>query len=130
MNPFHDIVEQRIREAQRQGDMDDLPGEGKPLDLEDDSMVPEDLRAGYRLLKNANCLPPEVAAHAEIRSLEELLERIDTGASDADRDAAQRRLRVLKERVATRRSGQPLWADPAYEDALLEHLDRQGTGQR
>lgn len=126
MNPFQELLEQRIREAEQRGEMDNLPGRGQPLALEDDSMVPEDLRAGYRLLKNANCLPPELADHAEIRSLEELLSQIDAGTSDADRDTAQRRLRALRQKVSARRAHAPLWTDPAYQDALIERLDPSG----
>ena len=129
MNPFQELVEKRIREAQQRGEMDNLPGEGEPLALDDDAMVPEELRAGYRLLKNSNCLPHEVAEHAEIRSLEELLACIDAGTSEADQDTARRRLRVLKDRVGARRSGQSLWADAAYEQALVDQLDRQYDGR-
>ena len=45
-------AEQRILEAQTQGVFDDLPGAGAPLKLDDDAMVPEELRAAYRILKN------------------------------------------------------------------------------
>ena len=48
------IAEQRILEAQRAGAFDNLPGKGKPLELEDLSWVPEDLRIGYHVLKNAH----------------------------------------------------------------------------
>src|SRR3989339_1974064 len=67
------IVEQRIKEAQERGEFDNLPGHGKPLDLEDDSHVPEDLRIAYKILKNADCLPPEVQEKKEIRQMEDLL---------------------------------------------------------
>ena len=67
------IVEQRIKEAQERGEFDNLPGHGKPLDLEDDSHVPEDLRIAYKILKNADCLPPELQEKKEIRQMEELL---------------------------------------------------------
>lgn len=70
------IAEQRIREAQERGEFDDLPGRGQPLRLEDDSNVPEDLRLAYKILKNANCLPPELEAKKEIRQMEDLLESI------------------------------------------------------
>ncbi|MDI5568641.1 DUF1992 domain-containing protein, partial [Salmonella enterica subsp. enterica serovar Kentucky] len=43
-----------IIEAQRKGEFDNLPGRGEPLILDDDSHVPAELRAGYRLLKNAD----------------------------------------------------------------------------
>jgi hypothetical protein len=130
MNPFQDLVERRIREAQQRGEMSNLPGEGEPLALDDDAMLPDELRAGYRLLKNANCLPPEIVEHAEIRRLEELLDAIDTGTSNADQDAARRRLRLLKERVAGRRNGQPLWADAAYEQALVDRMERDSDTER
>ena len=67
------IVEQRIKEAQERGEFDNLPGRGKPLNLEDDSHVPEDLRLAYKILKNADCLPPELQERKEIRQMEDLL---------------------------------------------------------
>ena len=51
------MVEERIAAAQKAGLFDSLPGKGKPLGLEDLSGVPEDLRVGYHILKNANMLP-------------------------------------------------------------------------
>ncbi|MDD5204070.1 MAG: DUF1992 domain-containing protein [Desulfobacterales bacterium] len=66
-------MEQRIKEAQERGEFDNLPGRGKPLDLEDDSHVPEDLRIAYKILKNADCLPPELQEKKEIRQMEDLL---------------------------------------------------------
>ena len=59
MSYFWRIAEERIREAQRAGAFDDLPGKGKPLPLEDWSWLPEDLRISYHVLKNAHVLPPE-----------------------------------------------------------------------
>ncbi|HXV49429.1 MAG TPA: DnaJ family domain-containing protein, partial [Candidatus Binatia bacterium] len=53
------LAEQRILEAQRKGDFDNLPGKGKPLEIEDLSALPEDLRMAYHVLKNAHVLPPE-----------------------------------------------------------------------
>ena len=67
------IVEQRIQEALKRGDFDDLPGKGKPLPIEDDSMVPDELRLAYKILKNAGCLPPELELQKEIRQMEDLL---------------------------------------------------------
>ena len=70
------IVEQRIREAQERGDFDNLPGHGSPLNLEDDRHIPEDLRLAYKILKNADCLPPELELKKEIRQMEDMLENI------------------------------------------------------
>jgi TusA-related sulfurtransferase len=76
LSGFHKIVERRIQEAQAQGEFENLPGEGKPLRLEDDSRIPEDLRLAYKILRNANCLPPELELKKEIRQMEDLLESI------------------------------------------------------
>lgn len=57
---FDLLAERKIAEAVSRGELDDLPGAGKPLDLEDDASIPEDLRVAYRILKNAGFAPPEV----------------------------------------------------------------------
>ena len=74
---FQRIAEQRILEAQRNGDFDNLPGKGKPLRLEDLSWVPEDLRMAYHLLKNAHVLPPEAELLKDIHTLEDLLKHVE-----------------------------------------------------
>ncbi len=67
------MAEEKIREAQRSGAFDNLPGKGKPLEKEDLSSVPEDLRMAYHLLKNAHMLPPEMELCRDIHSLWDLL---------------------------------------------------------
>src|ERR1700752_4973417 len=74
---FQRIAEQRILEAQRNGEFDNLPGKGKPLELEDLSWVPEDLRIGYHILKNAHVLPPEVELLKDIHTLEDLIKHVE-----------------------------------------------------
>jgi hypothetical protein len=74
---FQKIAERRIVEAIREGAFDNLPGAGKPLKLEDDSHVPEDLRIAYKILKNAGYVPPEVALRKEIAKAEDLLEGME-----------------------------------------------------
>lgn len=74
---FARIAEERIREAQKEGAFDNLPGKGKPLVLEDQSMVPEDLRMSYHILKNAQVLPPEVEIQKEIHTLQDMLKYIE-----------------------------------------------------
>jgi len=67
------IAEQKIREAMRNGEFEDLPGKGKPLQLEDLSHIPEELRAGYIILKNGGILPVEMQVEKEITSLKTLM---------------------------------------------------------
>lgn len=74
---FDKIAEERIRQAMERGEFDDLPGKGTPLDLEDDSHLPADLRMSYKILKNAECLPPELELRKEILTTQELLSGIE-----------------------------------------------------
>lgn len=117
------LAERRIAEAIARGDFDNLPGAGKPLALEDDPLVPEELRIAYRLLRNAGFLPPELEAVAEIGALLAAVQRdVDAAAGDAGR-----RLRVLALKLEA--SGRPVTAARAwhdYEEALARRLQRQG----
>lgn len=70
---FEQIVEERIRQAQKNGAFDDLEGAGKPLVMEDMTGVPEELRLAYKILKNADCTPPELQLKDEIFQTEQLL---------------------------------------------------------
>ncbi len=77
MYTFHLIAERRIQEAMKKGHFDNLPGKGKPLVFEDDSMIPEDLKMAYKILKNAGFIPPELETEKEIRNAVDLLENLD-----------------------------------------------------
>ena len=97
---FHLIAERKIAEALARGELANLPGEGRPLALEDDALVPEDLRAAYRVLKNAGFVPPEVETLTEIAQLEALVSR--EGQDAAARSRAERKLALLRTRVESR----------------------------
>jgi hypothetical protein len=70
---FTKIVEERIRKAQKKGEFENLEGAGERLNLADDQAVGEELRLAYKILKNADCLPPEIEIKKEIHQTEELL---------------------------------------------------------
>jgi hypothetical protein len=70
---FEKIVEERIRSGQRQGTFDNLKGKGLPLPEDTMSGINEELRLAYRMLKNADCLPPELSLKNEIQSTQSLL---------------------------------------------------------
>ena len=70
---FNKIVEERIRKAQKKGAFENLAGMGKPILLDDDHHIPEDLRLAYKILKNADCVPPEIELKKEIRRTEDFL---------------------------------------------------------
>ena len=79
--PFSRIAESRIREAMAQGEFDNLPGAGKPLDLEEYFSTPEDLRMAFSILKNANCAPAEVELLNEVSRLERAIADTSDAAS-------------------------------------------------
>ncbi len=70
-----DIIGGWIRNAEKSGSIKELPGYGKPLELDDDSHVPRKYRMAYRVLKNAGFTPPEVEMIKEIAELQKQLEK-------------------------------------------------------
>ena len=60
MHGWDAVIEAKIAQAQAAGAFDDLPGAGKPLDLDDDRLVPEEVRVALRILKNAGYVPAEI----------------------------------------------------------------------
>lgn len=113
------LAEERIREAQARGEFDDLPGAGRPLALDDDAMVPEELRAAYRVLKNAGFVPPEIQVHCEIREVEQLLQ---AATDEAGRARLLSRINFLLTRSAAGRRHGHLRVQEDYLDKLAERL--------
>ena len=91
------LAEKTIQEAVARGELDDLPGAGRPLDLDDDAMVPEELRLAYRILKNAGYVPPELETLKEIEQLEALVSGADVDA--AVRAKAVKKLALLRTKI-------------------------------
>ena len=113
------IAERRIREAQERGDFDDLPGAGAPLELDDDLLVPEDLRVAHRILKNAGFLPPELEAHHEIREIEQLRQTV---ADNFERARLLSRINFLLTRRAAGRGHGDLRVEQNYFEKVAERL--------
>jgi DnaJ family protein C protein 28 len=74
-----DPIEKIIQEALERGDFDNLPGTGKPLDLNENPWVPPDWQMAYRMLASSGFAPEVVeedkALRARIADLEQTLER-------------------------------------------------------
>ena len=114
------IAEARIEEAMRRGDFENLPGSGRKLVFDDDSMVPADLRMAYKILKNAGYLPPELLEEREIVTAVELL------AAATDEQERYRQMRKLDFLVmkANARRARPLnlEKDAAYYQKVVERV--------
>ena len=118
---FTKIVEERIRRAQKKGHFDNLEGSGEPLDLLNDQTVAEELRLAYKILKNADCLPPEIEIKKEIRQAEELLSAM---SETTEKYRAMKKLNFLIMKLNTLRSASIEFEEPQkYSDKLIEKLE-------
>jgi hypothetical protein len=122
---FEHIVEERIKKAQKKGDFDNLPGSGKPLDLQSDQHIPEDLRLPYKILKNADCVPEEISLQKEIQRTEDLL----AGMPDtAEKFKAMKKLNYLIMKLNTCRDGSATFDVPQrYMGAVTDCIAAGST---
>ncbi|QHM73590.1 DUF1992 domain-containing protein [Mixta intestinalis] len=116
------LAEQHILDAQKKGELSGLPGEGAPLVLDDDSHVPSELRAGYRLLKNAGYLPPELEMRREALELNDLIENLDP--ADKNHAACLKKLRLLE--IKLLQAGMSThFLSGAYREAIGKKLEKE-----
>lgn len=120
MEIFDLVAEQRILEAIERGEFADLPGAGKPLRLDDDRLVPPELRMAYRVLKNAGLVPPEIELRREIG---ELTEALGGTGDDAVRQRGLARLRQLRLQLSL--AGRKTAFDGSYTAALAAKLGKR-----
>ena len=108
------IAERRIAEAMSQGLFDNLPGRGRPQNLEDLSHLAPEMRLAYIVLKNSGFLEDGVAG---------LKRAASKGAPDGDWSRLER-LRFKLARSAGRGPESDLLEnlDPTYLDKLLGRL--------
>jgi hypothetical protein len=120
MNIFSKIAEQRIREAIENGEFAHLENMGRPINFEDETWIPEDLRPAYRVLKNSGCIPPELELRKEILSLRELINTLD---DDKVRLRKIRELNFKLMKLGEMRK-RPLNLDryPEYENKICERM--------
>ena len=94
---WESLVERQIREAMEDGAFRDLPYQGEPLPLEDDSAA-GDMAMAHRMLREAGFAPPWIEADKAVRA--RLAERDALLARAATASPASRpRLRAELERV-------------------------------
>ena len=112
------IAEERIRDAIRAGAFNDLPGAGRPLALDDETLIPEELRIAYRILKNAGCLPPEIETRKEAATLRKL---VAAATDDAARRRALAKLALIEARPAAQHASLSCTSD--YFDRIVQRFE-------
>lgn len=90
---FDILAEQRIADALRRGELDNLPGAGKPLVFDDELFVSPEQRMANKILRNAGFAPPEIALRREIAALRAEIAELEEG--NERRQLLRRRLAML-----------------------------------
>ncbi len=122
---FDKIADEKIREAMNRGEFENLEGRGKPLNLEDDSHLPQDIRMAYKILKNADCLPPELQLRKDIQSTRQLL----AGIQDTQEKYRQmQKLNYLVMKLNMTRRTSPLLEESA--EYFEKVVDKMGNSSR
>ncbi len=120
MFEFERIAEQRILDAIARGELDNLPGAGAPLNLDDDALVPPEMRLAFRVLKNAGYVPEEVRLRREISDLETIMR---DAPADPAHQRALKRLSLLRTRLAGRRGRETAFdVEVEYREKILSVL--------
>ena len=73
MDSLRLIAERKITQAIKEGTLNTEGWKGRPLPMEDDHLIPADLKMAYKMLKNAGFVPPEIEAKKKIHKLEEMI---------------------------------------------------------
>lgn len=124
MGIFSRLAEQKIEEAVRNGELDNLSMAGKKLPVDDLSHIPEDLRMSYRIMKNAGYVPEEVSLRKECLRLHDLLA---AARNDGEQEQLRRklnekqlRLQMLLEQRGLGSSGAFMQYESRIRERLLE----------
>ncbi|MEX3932781.1 DnaJ family domain-containing protein [Paraburkholderia phymatum] len=117
------LVEQRIAAAVARGEFDDLPGAGAPQTLDDDVLVPEEVRIANRILKNAGFVPPAVE---QLRALRDLQNELDAVSDRSTRCRLQAKMLALDMALESLRGG-PLVMPREYCRRIAERLSERAA---
>jgi DnaJ homolog subfamily C member 28 len=66
MKRWESLVDQKIREAMEQGEFDDLPGMGEPIDTSVNPFEDPEMRLAHRMLRNAGFAPAWIEERKDI----------------------------------------------------------------
>lgn len=115
------IAEQRIAKAIEEGTLNIDGWKNKPLPLNEDSFVPDDLKMAYKILKNSGYVPPEIETRKEIQKLEDLIVKTE---DSHQRVKQMKKLDLLMRKIDAQRSRpSSIEHDDAYFRKIVEKID-------
>ena len=93
-----DHIGRSLAQSEDSGELRLAKSFGKPLDFGDGyDETPDELRMGYKILKDAGYLPPEVEL---MREIEALAKEVDAAQDAATQTENRRRLADLRQKLA------------------------------
>ncbi|THB71296.1 MAG: DUF1992 domain-containing protein [Desulfobulbaceae bacterium] len=117
------IAEQRINKAIEDGTLRTDSWKNKPLPLDDDAFVPDDLKMAYKILKNSGYVPPEIETRKEIHKLEDLITKTE---DEHQRVKQMKKLQVLLMKLDSQRGEtSPIENDEQYYQKIVERVTMQ-----
>ena len=122
INPLQRIAEQRIAKAIEDGTLKTDGWKNRPLPLNDDAFVPEDLKMAYKILKNSGYVPPEIETRKEIQKLEDLIVKTE---DSHQRVKQMKKLDLLMRKIDAQRSRPAsIEHDDTYFRKIVEKIDQ------
>lgn len=82
---FDLLAERRILAAIEAGELDDLPGTGRPVEFDDELFVSPEQRMVNRILKNAGMVPADVSMRQAIARLRREIRGLPEGNGVGER---------------------------------------------
>lgn len=100
MRLVEDHIGKSLALSETSGELRSAPSYGKPISFGDGyAETPDELRMGYKILKDAGVVPPEVEL---MHTIEALRQRIDSAAPRSAPLAEVQRLSELRQQLAIR----------------------------
>ena len=137
---FESVVDQLLNKARAEGQFDNLAGQGQPLKADaHEALVPDDMRAGFRMLKNAGFAPPWVEARRSLDQQRDELaswlaqantrwQRLDAAGREKLRAEYRRRLDDLQREILNYNLTAPESAGQAPGLQIPLELKKLGAG--
>lgn len=124
VDAFSLIAEDKIRTAIKEGEFENLPGQGKPLQLEDLSHIPEDLRIAYKVLKNANLINETDRLKEDLMTIENLLNSCDSSEERQRLKMKKNEKQIRLEALLKKRKALDSKASAIYKEKVLEQFKK------
>ena len=117
LSKWENIVDRLLRDSIGDGDISRLPGAGKRLKLEDESLTPPDLRAAHKIMQD-NAVTPDWIAEGH---------RLDQLEASLRQQIHKRGTRYKQERTHASASGdssRSIRAEKSWQQYVEDYLER------